>query len=238
MSETASPVHVPTPLAELATWKSHKFVKAGQILEIRTLEATDPSIVDEHANAFELDLVPAGIEENQTITNPAKIRVSKHWANRHRPQPRGFVVIYEDGYISYSPGEPFLNGYDLSPGRVFRTIDSHVVNPVNDTLKIGVFDPPGSGGAPHHYKIVGFKGRGGEVDLVFQNGPIAEQGVNGITHEVLLAILIDRLQCFQKGPYACRDNAVALTKFEEGQMWLQRRTLERIRRGVEDTMLK
>lgn len=238
MSETAPPVHVPTPVGELATWKSHKLVKAGQILEIRELETpAGAPILDQH-DAFEIDLVPAWAVENQRIDTPARIRVSKNWANRHRPQPRGFIVIYEDGYISYSPGEAFLGGYCIRPSSVIRRIDSHVVNPANDLLKIGVMDQLGAGGAPHHYRIVGFKGRGGEVDLVFQNGPIDGVGVNGITHEVLLAIVIDRLQMFQKGPYACRENAIALTKLEEAAMWLHKRTRDRMLRGVEGTMSK
>ncbi len=60
-------------------------------------------------------------------------------------------------------------------------------------------------------------------------------GVNGITHEVLLEIVADRLRSFQKGPYSCKANACALTHIEEAQHWLQQRTIERMRRGVEGT---
>lgn len=60
-------------------------------------------------------------------------------------------------------------------------------------------------------------------------------GVNGLTHEALLAIVADRLRSFQAGPYSCKANACALTKIEEAQHWLQQRTLERMRRGVEGT---
>jgi hypothetical protein len=70
---------------------------------------------------------------------------------------------------------------------------------------------------------------------LFQNGPIPEKGVNGLTQEVLLEICADRLRSFQAGPYACRENALALTKIEEAQMWLQSRTLKRMQRGVEGT---
>lgn len=240
MSETASPVHVPTPVGELATWKSHKLVKAGQILDVRPLDGETKADLayDTHAPAYELDLVPAGVAVGQRVDTPAKIRVSRDWANRHRPQPRGFLVIYEDGYISYSPGEAFLNGYDIRPASPVRYITTHVVNPANEKLDVQVCDELGAGGAPHHYRIRGFAGRGGEVDLVFQNGPIVEQGVNGITHETLMAIVIDRLEMFQKGPYACRENAIALTKFQEGVMWLQKRTRDRMVRGVEGTMAR
>ena len=65
-----------------------------------------------------------------------------------------------------------------------------------------------------------------------------EFGVNGISGEALLAIVEDRLIGFQSGGYACRENAVALTKVQEAIMWLQKRTLDRMRRGVEGTSVK
>ncbi|ODT86711.1 MAG: hypothetical protein ABS78_15575 [Phenylobacterium sp. SCN 70-31] len=71
--------------------------------------------------------------------------------------------------------------------------------------------------------------------MLFQNGPIGEVGVNGLTHEALLAILVDRLRAFQAGPFSCRENALALTKLEEAQQWLGARTRARMVRGVEGT---
>lgn len=115
-----------------------------------------------------------------------------------------------------------------------RTIQTHKVNPANDRISIAVMDEPGAGNANHHYAI-DIAGSGNGVDLHFQNGPIAEAGVNGITQEVLLAIVADRLECFQAGPYACRENALALTKIQEAQHWLFHRTRQRIARGVEGT---
>jgi hypothetical protein len=117
-----------------------------------------------------------------------------------------------------------------------RTINSHKVNPANDRIEIEVIDEPGAGGANHAYRVRWDNGdTGGNVPLNFQNGPINEVGVNGLTHEVLLAVIVDRLQAFQKGPYACRENALALTKIEEAQHWLHHRTLARMARGVEGT---
>ena len=113
-----------------------------------------------------------------------------------------------------------------------RELNDHKVNEANDTLVVQVLDEPGSGGACHQYLVTG---GGAEVAMNFQNGPINEVGCNGITHEVLLAILADRLRYFQKGPYASRYNALALTHIEDAQNWLNRRTLERMRRGVEGT---
>lgn len=136
-----------------------------------------------------------------------------------------------------------------------KKITEHQVNPANDKLTITVLDEPGAGGACHLYKIDGFScphgpltgEQGGHPVLVqhpnfvvlpFQNGPIGEVGINGITQEALLAILLDRMRAFQAGPYACRENAIALTKMEEAQMWLHRRTQGRMARGVEGTHAK
>ena len=125
-----------------------------------------------------------------------------------------------------------------------RYIHDHKVNPANDTLNISVTDEPGAGGACHRYVIDGFDTETNasqrfetfyQTEILFQNGPIPEVGVNGVTHEALLAIVADRLRSFQAGPFACKANACALTHIEEAQHWLQQRTLERMRRGVEGT---
>jgi hypothetical protein len=126
-----------------------------------------------------------------------------------------------------------------------RTLTDHQVNPANDKLNVEVLDEPGQGGACHSYYIDGFDvstnpsvtEEDNYLYILFQNGPISENGVgvNGITHEVLLAIVADRLRSFQKGPYSCKANACALTHIEEAMHWLQQRTLERMRRGVEGT---
>jgi len=117
-----------------------------------------------------------------------------------------------------------------------REITMHKANPLNDLLTILVLDEPGAGGADHEYRV----SRPGSVVtcIEFQNGPIAEVGVNGLTHEVLLAIVIDRLQSFQAGPFACRENANALRHVEEALKWLISRTKDRMRRGVEGTSVK
>ena len=126
-----------------------------------------------------------------------------------------------------------------------RIITDHIINPANDKLTITVTDKPGAGGANHRYEIAGMKcshnpsvhgADYADVQVVlFQNGPINENGVNGITQEVLLAIVADRLRSFLSGPFPCREYALALTKIEEALHWLQQRTIARMRRGVEGT---
>lgn len=122
-----------------------------------------------------------------------------------------------------------------------RTITEHKVNPANDRILIEVTDEPGAGGANHEYLVTlppsptnqNIPAKAWEIS--FQNGPIAENGVNGLTQEVLLAIVADRLRSFQAGQFACRENALALTKIEEAMHWLHSRTLSRMQRGVEGT---
>jgi hypothetical protein len=118
-----------------------------------------------------------------------------------------------------------------------RVLDDHKVNPANDVIAVVVTDEPGSGGANHVYEVSGYTSKTGAMGtrIEFQDGPINEAGVNGLTQEVLLAIVADRLRSFQKGPYSSRYNALALTHIEDAQNWLNRRTLERMRRGVEGT---
>lgn len=117
-----------------------------------------------------------------------------------------------------------------------RNIHTHEVTEADKQIGIRVTDEPGAGGANHHYVID--LPYAVSTEVFFQNGPVSENGVNGVTQEVLLAIVIDRLRCFQAGPFACRENAVALTHIETGMMWLQQRTRDRIARNVEGSMTK
>lgn len=71
--------------------------------------------------------------------------------------------------------------------------------------------------------------------LSFQRGPARDAGINGITHELLLHVLIDRLESFQAGPYACAENAEALGALKHALNYLNKRTAEREKRGVEGT---
>lgn len=127
-----------------------------------------------------------------------------------------------------------------------REITSHKVNGLNEALKISVLDEPGQGGACHKYVISTpskplrqeLSHPAVQCEIDFQNGPIAEAGVNGISGEALLAVVEDRLKSFQAGPYACRENALALTHIQDAMHWLHHRTHERMQRGVEGTHLK
>jgi len=71
--------------------------------------------------------------------------------------------------------------------------------------------------------------------IKFQKGPINEVGVNGCHNEDLIAIVIDRLQSFQNSEFKCRENEIAIIKLEEAMLWLNFRTANRQKRGVEGT---
>lgn len=130
-----------------------------------------------------------------------------------------------------------------------RELSDHIVEgdvPQNQ-LTVEVTDAPGPGGANHRYEITGFDtgnnpssiDKGGyhagfsRMLVLFQNGPIKEAGVNGITQEALLAIIIDRLRSFQVGPFPCAENATALQHCVRALEILKFRTFTRLARGVE-----
>jgi len=71
------------------------------------------------------------------------------------------------------------------------------------------------------------------VLIPFQHGTVPKHGLNGVTNESLLAIVLRRLRGFQRSPFACRENHVAIAKIEDALLWLHHRTRDRQARGVE-----
>lgn len=125
-----------------------------------------------------------------------------------------------------------------------REITSHKVNGLNERITIDVLDEPGPGGACHRYRMEGPRSQVPNIGMVpsfqteirFQQGAVSEPGSrDGTSNEALLAILIDRLEGFQRGKYPCNENMITLTKLVEAMHWLQHRTHERVARGVEGT---
>lgn len=66
----------------------------------------------------------------------------------------------------------------------------------------------------------------------FQNGPVKENGVNGLTSEALLAILIHRTKVLD-GNFPCDENKRAITYMENALALFEQRTKDRQARGVE-----
>ena len=100
-------------------------------------------------------------------------------------------------------------------------------------------DRPGPGGAPHQYEVFTQPAEGeygmSLCRIHFQEGPIKENGVNGVQHEDLIEILIDRLTHFQAGPHACDEHAAALMRLQDAKAHLVGRTTRRIAAGTEGT---
>jgi hypothetical protein len=87
------------------------------------------------------------------------------------------------------------------------------------------------GGASHLYLV---EIAGEQVAKIqFQHGPRGEAySKAGVIENVLLAILADRMECFNRGPFSCRENSVVLTKVQEAMHWMRHRADDRAKRGV------
>ena len=90
----------------------------------------------------------------------------------------------------------------------------------------------------HSYRIdIESKNESGDVHqsipIHFQNGPRKEEGsIQGILDTDLLEIVLHRLKSFQNGPFATRENAIAITKIEECLLWMNKRVEDRIEAGT------
>lgn len=75
------------------------------------------------------------------------------------------------------------------------------------------------------------------ISFTIQNGPIKEVGVNGCQVDTLIEtakLIIEGLNT----KFPCRENSLAITKLDEALMWLEQRTKNRVKRGVEGTNTK
>lgn len=73
----------------------------------------------------------------------------------------------------------------------------------------------------------------------WQNGPLGrgENRIepNGAFVEGVISAALGRLKYYQDSQFACRENALAITKLEEALHWCQARTAAREERQVEGT---
>jgi hypothetical protein len=116
-----------------------------------------------------------------------------------------------------------------------RQVEHHRGDWLNDRIQVIALGPPGVGGAPQRYRIDPLaqdhpQGAINPAELHFQSGD-PRRGINGLTNEALLAVLIDRLDGFQAGPSACDENSAALSHCLQALDHLRDRTrrLERER---------
>ena len=111
-------------------------------------------------------------------------------------------------------------------------IDHHDGHGLNESIEITSDDrDPNAGGASHVYD---FTIAGQSVGhLQFQHGARNVPGsVPGLTEAAVFVAAIDRYRAFQAGPFACRENAIILTKLEECLHWTRARADARAKRGV------
>jgi hypothetical protein len=94
--------------------------------------------------------------------------------------------------------------------------------------------------AGHTYELSNFEktAEKGQI-LQFIHKEPKEQGStelvtisDGTTNEEVLEALIDRLT-FLQSKFPCKENACCITHLQEGLMWLEKRTSDRIKRNVE-----
>lgn len=110
---------------------------------------------------------------------------------------------------------------------------------LNDVYAV---DEKGNGGANHIYDIKWDAYNNGYIStqrIMFQNGPRKEtSSEHGVLDTDLLEIVRHRLQSFQQGEFATRENAIALTHIEEALLWMNKRVEDRIEKGVLGTTNK
>jgi hypothetical protein len=131
-----------------------------------------------------------------------------------------------------------------------RDITTHKCPGLNDALRVVAMDEAGPGGACAHYRVL-IEGKPataqpGDADwpgcvldyLMFQSGPMEPGRPWGISNESVLAIVIDRLEGFQAGPFPDPHNEAALLAIHAALDHLHERTRERIALGIEGQAIK
>lgn len=107
---------------------------------------------------------------------------------------------------------------------------------LNDVYRVG---DAGPGGAYHDYAVIRTDTQIILESIEFQKGPRkAPESRHGVIDCDLLEMVRDRLKSFQSGPYACRENEMALHHIEKALWWMNLRVEDRLEREVLGTMAK
>lgn len=78
-----------------------------------------------------------------------------------------------------------------------------------------------------------YQGQG--YTIRFQEGAVADVGINGCQTPDIINVLVKELTKLNVGPMANRETTIAITRLVEAKMWLELRTRDRSERGVEGT---
>lgn len=109
---------------------------------------------------------------------------------------------------------------------VFVVEDENVFGTAYHKYEVLPHDPDAGQGAPPPTPEFA-------ATIVFQKGHRNEAGsAPGVLDVDLLEIVRHRLQSFQRGDHATRENAIALTHIEEALLWMNKRVEDRAERGV------
>jgi hypothetical protein len=84
----------PDNMAELPKYRCHKTVHALKIKDVIVHAANGHIIVPED-------------------TRYAPFQITDEYLQKHKPESGGYFVQYNDGYKSFSPAQPFEEGYEL-----------------------------------------------------------------------------------------------------------------------------
>jgi hypothetical protein len=112
-------------------------------------------------------------------------------------------------------------------------LTDHEINDCNKQIEV-TFEP-----ATYSYSIVAKPSKdtpAGDfwhLRMPFHRGDPARVGVNGITIEILIAIVIDRLEAFEQSNMTCIYNKLAITFLRGALALLKARADERASRGVQ-----
>jgi hypothetical protein len=100
-------------------------------------------------------------------------------------------------------------------------------------------------GAHHRYDIANFDASTNPayrdsdtanlLTILFQQGPVPDVGINGVTPEAVLVCLLHLFEGYQTSKFACPENEEAIKGFQASLDAIRSRTASRIERGVEGT---
>lgn len=96
-----------------------------------------------------------------------------------------------------------------------REIKFHRMSPFNRKIRVFAVDEPVDG---QNYEYVASIGDRELISIRFQKGK-PRDGINGITHEVLSTILIDRVKQYETGETACLENKKILKHLKKSMTW-------------------
>lgn len=149
-------------------------------------------------------------------------------------EPTPSEVGCKPGMDSAEHPRPILINYHRIPGDI-----------VNEGIELRAVGEVGSGGAHTEYQIDIPANSGTRhvlnlsrhITLRFHVGNPIEEGVKGLTNEVILAAIIHRMEGFESGQFFCEDDELALRLLKAAMLAFHARSAKRQARGVEGKLI-